>query len=147
MPWGNELARLLVLVAILGGCSWSQGGHRPAAHAGEDYKDVALRFATALARRDYASAYAMTSKQYQSQTSLLEMRSGFERIAPTDSGGIRALGVSETLTDWAAKQEAEVGWAYVPLVFELQSESEAVAVVVALEDGQLRISKVEFGRP
>jgi hypothetical protein len=49
-----------------------------------DYAGVGLIFATALARRDYTAAYALTSSEYQRNTTIAEMRAAFETIVPTD---------------------------------------------------------------
>jgi hypothetical protein len=45
----------------------------------------------------------------------------------------------------AGKEPSDVGWAYVSVGGDVYSE--AVTVVVTLEEGELRGRTVEFGRP
>jgi hypothetical protein len=45
----------------------------------------------------------------------------------------------------AGKEPSDVGWAYVSVGGDVYSE--AVTVVVTLEEGELRVRTVEFGRP
>jgi hypothetical protein len=116
----------------------------PPAHA-HDYRAVGLNFATALARRDYATAYAMTSSEYQRNITAAEMRAAFEAIVPTDWRTVGPVEVGVTMETWPDKQPSDVGWAYVSIGGEVYSE--AVIVVVGLESDTLRIRTVEFGRP
>ena len=110
-----------------------------------DYSGLALDFATALASRDYATAYAMTSSEYRGSTTVAEMQVAFEAIVPTDWRTVGPLEVVVTMETWPDKQPSDVGWAYVSIGGDVYSE--AVIVVVALEAGALRIRTVEFGRP
>jgi len=110
-----------------------------------DYRALALEFVTALAARDYSSAYAKTSNEFKQSMSVNELRLVFETIVPLD-WEFGAIEVTEqTLSSWPTKQPADVGWAYVSIGGDVYSE--AVTVVVTLEDGTLRIRKAEFGRP
>jgi hypothetical protein len=110
-----------------------------------DYSSVGLNFATALARRDYTTAYAMTSSEYQRSNTLAEMRTAFEAIVPTDWPTVGPVEVGVTMETWPDKQPSDVGWAYVSIGGDVYSE--AVIVVVALEADTLKIRTVEFGRP
>jgi hypothetical protein len=112
---------------------------------GHDYAGVGLAFATALARRDYTAAYALTSSEYQRGTTIAEMQAAFETIVPTDWRTVGPVEVGVTMDTWPDKQSSDVGWAYVSIGGEVYSE--AVIVVVALESDSLRIRTVEFGRP
>jgi hypothetical protein len=116
----------------------------PPAHV-HDYRAVGLNFATALARRDYATAYAMTSSEYQRNITAAEMRAAFEAIVPTDwrTGGPGRSGRHDG--DVAGQAAIGCRGAYVSIGGEVYSE--AVIVVVALESDTLRIRTVEFGRP
>ena len=110
-----------------------------------DYPSVGFAFGSALAGRDYAAAYAMTSREYQRSTTLAEMQTAFETIVPTDWPTVGPVEVGYTMTAWPDKQPADVGWAYVSIGGEVYSE--AVIVIVTLEADTLKIRAVEFGRP
>jgi len=116
----------------------------PSAHV-TDYSSVGLKFASALASRDYPTAYAMTSSDYQRNTTLDEMRTAFEAIVPTDWRTIGPVAVGHTMETWPAKQPSDVGWVY--LSFGGDEYSEAVTVVVMREGDTLKVRTVEFGRP
>jgi hypothetical protein len=62
-----------------------------------DYASVGLNFARALARRDYTTAYAMTSSEYRRSTTIHEMLLAFEAIIPPDW---RTVGPVEWVTPW-----------------------------------------------
>jgi hypothetical protein len=111
----------------------------------DDYSHVALEFAKALANRDYAPAYAMTSHEYRLGTTLERMRDAFEAIVPTDWGPIGAVDIGHTMEDWPDKQPSDLGWAYVSIGGDVYSE--AVTIVVTREDGTMKVRTVEFGRP
>ena len=110
-----------------------------------DYKLVALGFAEALASRDYPAAWAMTSKQYQAVTTMEGMQALFETIVPTDWEPVGPIEIGMTMESWPGQEPGDLGWAYVSIGGDVYSE--AVTVVVALEDGESRIRSVEFGRP
>ena len=112
-----------------------------------DSQDVtaALAFAEALASRDYSSAYAMTTSDYQRRVTLDEMRAAFEAIVPPEWGSVGSIDVGHTMDDWPGKQAADVGWVYVSIGGDVYSE--AITVVVTAEDGPPKIRDVEFGRP
>lgn len=113
--------------------------------SGRDYRDVALAFANALASRDYPTAYAMTSKEYQALTTIEAMRAAFERIVPTDWETVGPIGIGMAMESWPGKQPHDLGLAYVGIGGDVYSE--AVTVVVTLEGGELKVRTVEFGRP
>ena len=110
-----------------------------------DYHSVGLDFAAALARRDYTTAYAMTSSAYRRSTTIDEMRLAFETIVPTDWPTVGPIEVGYTMEAWPDKQPSDVGWAYISIGGD--GYSEAVVAVVALEADTLKIRSVEFGRP
>jgi hypothetical protein len=109
------------------------------------YPAAGVDFANALARRDYAAAYAMTSREYQRTTTLDQMRSAFEAMIPADWGPIGAIESGLTMESWPDRQPSDLGWAYIVIGGEVYSE--AVIVVVTNEDGAMKIRSVEFGRP
>ena len=110
-----------------------------------DYKQVALAFTKALASRDYHAAYALTSKGYRNITTLHDMQAAFEEIVPTDWNTVGPVEVGQTMEVWPGRESSDAGWAYVSVGGDVYSE--AVTLVVTLEDGDLRIRTVEFGRP
>ena len=110
-----------------------------------DCTAVALSFAQHLANRSYESAYALTTQQYQADVALEQMQEEFEEIIPEDWGEVAPIEVGETMQSWPQQQASDLMWLYVSLGGDVYSE--AVTVVVALEDDQPRIRTVEFGRP
>ena len=73
------------------------------------------------------------------------MRDAFEAIVPADSGPAAVVEAGHTMTDWPGKEAADAGWVYVSIGGDVYSE--AITVVVASEDGTLKVRDVEFGRP
>lgn len=106
---------------------------------------IALAFARALATRDYDGAYALTSKHYRASTNVKALQVAFEAIVPADWGKVDPIEVGHTMEDWPGKEPADAGWAYVSLGGDAYGE--AITVVVTLEEDQLRVRTVEFGRP
>jgi hypothetical protein len=111
----------------------------------DDYRQVAVAFAKALASRDYAAAYGLTSESYRRGTNMNAMRADFEGIVPTDWGAPAAVELGLTMEEWPGKESSDVGWAYVTVGGDTYSE--AVTVVVQAEAGALKVRTVEFGRP
>jgi hypothetical protein len=110
-----------------------------------DYKRVGLAFVEALATRDYDVAYALTSRDYRDSTSLRALQAAFERIVPVDWKTVGPIVVGQTMEEWPGREPSDVGWAYVSVGGEVYSE--AIVVVVTLEEGELKVRAVEFGRP
>ncbi|MBC8006787.1 MAG: hypothetical protein H7X76_01930 [Prolixibacteraceae bacterium] len=139
----NTLCCAIVLAALSVGCL-DQSDRTPVQGAG-NYKSLALQFVTSLAKRDYAAAYRVTSKEYQTRTSLDQMRAGFEAIVPEDWKIVGPIEVGNTMENWPEKRPLDVGWAYVSVGGDVYSE--AVTVIVTSEAQALRVRSVEFGRP
>jgi hypothetical protein len=110
-----------------------------------EYSDVAVAFATALAARDYAAAYALASAEYRAATSQAAMQQAFERIVPLDWTTVGPVELGHTMDDWPGSRPSDAGWAYVSIGGDVYSE--AITVVVEREDGVLRVRAAEFGRP
>ena len=110
-----------------------------------DFRVIAFDFTKALAARDYSKAYAMTSQEYRKKNSVDHLRALFEAIVPSDWGPIGLIQVGETMTIWPKKQSSDLGWAYVSIGGNMYSE--AVTVIVTLDNGEQKIREVEFGRP
>ena len=107
-----------------------------------DYSSVGPR---ALASRDYPTAYALTSSDYQRSTTFDEMRAAFEAIVPTTWRTVGPVEVGQAMETWSAKQPSDVGWVYISIGGDAYSE--AVTVVVMLQADTLKVRTVEFGRP
>jgi hypothetical protein len=109
-------------------------------------ESTALEYTKALANRDYPKAYAMTSGEYRVHTTLEGMKELFEDIVPVDDWGTMGpIEVGETMLDWPGKEPDDLGWVTVSIGGDVYSE--AIIVVVKLEDGMPKIREVEFGRP
>ena len=111
----------------------------------DDPTAVALAFATALTRRDFDAAYAMTARDYQRRVPVGTMREAFAAIVPAEFGSITSVDAGMTMDSWPDKQPSDVAWVYVSVGGDVFSE--AVIVIVASEDGSLKVRDVEFGRP
>jgi hypothetical protein len=112
--------------------------------AGE-YKQVAVAFTEALATRDYAAAYALTSRGYRETTSVSALQAAFEEIVPLDWTTAGPIEVGLTMEDWPGREPSDVGWVHVSVGGDVYSE--AVTVVVTLDGRELKVRTAEFGRP
>ena len=110
-----------------------------------DFRVLALDFTKSLAARDYPKAYAMTSQEYRKKISVDHLRTRFGAIVPSNWGPIGPIQVGETMTTWPGKKSSDLGWAYVSIGGNMYSE--AVIVIVTLDNGEQKIREVEFGRP
>lgn len=110
-----------------------------------DYQLVALEFTKALAERQYAKAYEMTSKEYRNHSTLEKLKTDFEAIVPDDFGPIDPIEVGRTMLNWPGKQSSDIGWVYVSIGGDVYSE--ALVVIVTMENGAKKIREIEFGRP
>ncbi len=110
-----------------------------------DYRQTALEFARSLAARDYPKAYSMTAQAYRKRTTASQLQTAFESIVPTDWDPVGPVEVGHTLEEWPGKQPADIGWVYLSIDGDVYSE--AITVVVALENRDAKIREVEFGRP
>lgn len=148
----NRWVLMLTAIAVIISFYWifgnrlhvKAGPQNPPASM-SDYRHVALQFAKLLAQRDYAAAYTMTSRDYRRRMTVEQLRKAFEQIVPPDWGPIEPIEVGETMTRWPGKQAADIGWAYVSLGGNVYSE--AIIVIVTVENGESKIREVEFGRP
>ena len=78
-----------------------------------DVEEISLKFTKALADRDYATAYSMTSEEFRSQYSMDQLREDFENIVPTDWGPVGPIGVGEVMQEWPVQKASDVAWVYV----------------------------------
>jgi hypothetical protein len=110
-----------------------------------DFRPAALAFAQALAAKDYPRAHGMMTAATRRTVTPESLRTQFERMIPKDFGPIGAVELGRTMTSWPDKQAADLGWAYVGIGGNTYSE--AVIVIVALENGAPMVRQAEFGRP
>ena len=110
-----------------------------------DYKRVAVAFTSALAARDYNAAYAMASRSYRDATSVTALQAAFEAVVPIDWNTVGPIEIGQTMEDWPGREPSDVGWVYVSVGGDTYSE--AVTVVVTLDDRELKVRTAEFGRP
>ena len=80
----------------------------PSAHV-SDYSSLALQVVRALAGRDYSTAYAMTSSDYQRSTTLEKMRAAFEAIVPPEWPTVGPVQVGHVMEIWPTKEPNAVG--------------------------------------
>ena len=108
-------------------------------------QQFALKFTQALAARDYAAGYAMGAQEFRDKVSLQQLTAEFEEIVPEDWGSTDPIAVGETMDEWPGKGPGDIGWVYVSIGGDVYSE--ALVVIVAAEEGGLKVRDVEFGRP
>jgi hypothetical protein len=115
-------------------------------HLGEPvFTRVAVRFAEALVRGDFEVAFSLLDARSRSEWPAPSLREAFVAMVEYFETAADTAELIETMTDWPDKQPDDVGWAYVAINGE--SQSEAVTVIVCDEDGGLRIRSIEWGRP
>jgi hypothetical protein len=106
--------------------------------------DIALKFALALAKRDYT----LTTQEYQGNVSLSELLRKFENTVPLDWGPIEVHGpIGEMLDDWPDKQPYDIGWIYFGLWGEIYPYNEGLYILISEEDSSLKVHDVDIGRP
>jgi hypothetical protein len=107
---------------------------------------IALHFAQLLSTGQWAQAHAMLMPQLQLSMSAVELQNCFESmIQYWPAKSVTSIEVTETLEAWPARLPGDVGWVYVAINGE--GDSEAVsAVVTQIEDVPL-IRELEWGRP
>lgn len=142
-PFQLVPAVFLAATLAVAGCSKEETGAPPGSAA--DYRQAALAFTRSLAARDYPKAHAMTTLAYRARRSQAQLQTDFEAIVPADWGPIGPIEIGDARADWRGRQPADLAWVYVSIGGEVYSE--AVIVVVALENGAAKIREIEFGRP
>jgi hypothetical protein len=103
----------------------------------QDQKTTALKFARALAGRDYAAAHALCSNEYREQCGAGFLGQEFERIVPLDWGEIDPI----ELVDLGG-----IPFIYIQLGGDVYSEAIMINSFVS-ENEQTKIASFEFGRP
>ena len=106
---------------------------------------VALAFAAKLVAGDYEAAHSMLSSALRENLSAAELKGEYEKMIEYGDGPPKLVDVVNVLEEWPAKQEGDIGWAYVAIISD--DYSEAVTIVVAQETEQFVIREIEWGRP
>ena len=143
MPTPGHTSKLLILSAVVMlACDRREEDVQPTNMPLA--RETALQFGTALANRDYAGAYAMTTVEFRATMSLDTMQATFEEMVPLDwvMGPIDAVDVLE---EWPDMQAGDLGMIYVSIGGEVYSEG--VTVIVNNTEGEPRVRQAEFGRP
>lgn len=135
------LSLLLILVSTFTSSCSQEGSSLPLRNA----KNTALTFCNLMSSRNYDQAFAMTSKEFQQSHNAEELQSRFEDIVPRDWGEINPIEVGETMTEWPAKEAADVAWVYVVLGSDVYSE--ALILVITDDGNTLKVRDIEYGRP
>jgi len=113
------------------------------------YQELAVAFASALVDGDFARATEMLGPPLSETVSAADLNDSFDRMYRSYAEDDRPKRVwfdaEFSGEQWPAKQNGDVGWAYVAV----QGEEcvEAVTVTVAEKAGRLFIREVEWGRP
>lgn len=143
MPTHVRISGLLILSAVvLLACDRREEDVRPTDMPLA--RETARQFGQALANRDYAGAYAMTTVEFRATMSLDAMQAAFEEMVPLDwvMGPIDA---TDVLEEWPDMQAGDLGMIYVSIGGDVYSEG--VTVIVTNTEGAPRVREVEFGRP
>ena len=106
---------------------------------------VALVFVRALADGQYTAAHRMLSLSLRAKLTEQALQAEFEEMIDYGTGPANFVDVMNVLDDWPGRRTGDVGWAYSAIAGS--SYSEAVAVIVAKENGQHVIREIEWGRP
>ena len=109
------------------------------------YSEFAVSFATALTDGEFQAAHDMLAPNLQAGTPVAELQGNFEQMVEYGRSPARVDGFVQTMDDWPAKGDTDLGWAYVSICGD--DFAEAVTVVVTLVDGNMAIGSVEWGRP
>jgi hypothetical protein len=133
-------------MSIFLGCSGPRGDPATTPHG-----KIALAFTKALASGDFDGAHRMLAPELASEFPPARLKTKYEQMIRY-AGKTKATDVEimNTLEDFPAKEQTDVGWAYASFVGPHEkggSWGEAVAVIVADRDGRLLIRDIEWGRP
>jgi len=111
------------------------------------YAQIAEQFARALVAGDFDAAHEFLASNQKQRVSAADLKEKFESMIDYGPGygPIIHVEVMNTLEEWRAKKEGDVGWAYVAL--SGSNYCEGVAVVVIEQEGGFLIRDIEWGRP
>ena len=103
----------------------------------EEEKKLALELAYKLEKKEYDSAYAMLSSNFQATLSATEFRRLYEQMISEDWGEIDPIELMDS---------DEYPFLYVVLGGDVYSEAIIIDRFV-VENGNSKIDSLEFGRP
>jgi hypothetical protein len=106
---------------------------------------IALEFSQKIVAGEFADAHDMLASEISEKISAQQLQAEYEEMVAYGDGIPQFIEVMNILDEWSAKAERDIGWAYVAIAGE--GYSEAIAVVVAQEQGQAVIREIEWGRP
>jgi hypothetical protein len=111
------------------------------------YAKLAVRFANALVDGDFPLAHAMLSAELRAELPLDRLREAYDAMIEYGDGPPTDVELIVTMTQWQwpEQQPTDLGWAYVAIAGN--GYSEAVTVIVKVEDGEPAIRYLEWGRP
>jgi hypothetical protein len=114
-----------------------------------DYQRFAIKFTEALVHGDFLRAEAMLGPPLLGTMSANDLRENYEQMLSNHGESTLPLRVSFdpefSGESWPARQDADLGWAYVSILND--SLVEAVTVTVARSNKRLYIRLIEWGRP
>ncbi|HEY6169504.1 MAG TPA: hypothetical protein VI454_15795 [Verrucomicrobiae bacterium] len=108
---------------------------------------VAVQFGHAIAQGGFRAAHALLTEEARASHSPENLKQAVEKMIALGDGPITDVSLVSgcILDDWPNKQEGDVGYVYVAL--DGDGFCEAVTVTLAQEAGNIRIRKLEWGRP
>ena len=105
-----------------------------------EHGKLALEFANALVKGDYSLAQSLIHINEE-----VNLEAEFMEMIEYGDGPVTCVELMNEKVSWSARQEDDIGWAYVALAGE--GFSEAVSVVVSKRNGSVKITDIEWGRP
>ena len=107
---------------------------------------IAIQFGEAIAGGNFVAAHGLLTKAAQRFNSPTGLNTKFEQMTAYAPGPVRRVEVIEhlVLNHWRDKQEGDIALAYVAL--QGDSYIEAISVILASEDGLVRIRQLDWGR-
>ena len=112
-----------------------------------DHVLFAKQFGSLIAKEDYVAARALLTNEAQADWPAQEIQRRSERMRRYAPGPFTDMQVMEEfiLRDWPAMSEGDVASIYIALTGD--GFCEAVTIIVAEQDGELRVRDLEWGRP
>lgn len=111
------------------------------------YAQLAVRFAKALAREEFALAHTLLSPELGADLPLDRLREDYQRMIEYGDGSPTEVELIITMDPVQLHEYRpnDLGWAYVAIVGNAYSE--AVTVIVESVEGKAAIRHLEWGRP
>ena len=110
-----------------------------------EHGKVAFEFANSIVNGNFSAAYELLTEQLKAEWDPNSLKEEYDEMIDYGQGPVTYIEVMNEMTDWPAKKENDVGWAYVAMNGD--GYGEAIAVVVCSDNNQLRIREIDWGRP